>query len=317
MLSETVNGIRISDHNGIIASFHLPTGLAIGGVAGENAGTLRRALSFAAVSGGETPGAVIGRNNGAADRVYGTGLLVGSGSAPTNSGTPDRNGDLSFPWELNRNAGRAAFTVQDGATVVAGNRGLPIPVRLPVNGEPLYVLSGSAVTLDTSDFTDPVCALNGIYFEGTTFTAPDADGVVTITENTGCTEHNFDLCVPEDETTHRWVCGNNPAHFKTEPHRFAGELCADCGAAYTSHPHRYEWQEEQRAFVCAECGLKRHAAGDIDGDGVLTTGDVVMLLRYLNGWDVDPDLDAADFSGDKTVSIYDAILILRVLAGLE
>ena len=52
---------------------------------------------------------------------------------------------------------------------------------------------------------------------------------------------------------------------------------------------------------------------DLDGDGELTTADVSYLLQYLVGYDLELDADAADVNGDGLVTIYDAVVMMRTL----
>ena len=80
------------------------------------------------------------------------------------------------------------------------------------------------------------------------------------------------------------------------------------------HTHQYVWSDAEQAFLCV-CGERIAAPGDPDGDGLLTTADATLIMRYLNGWQTALDPAKADFSGDGKVSIYDAVLILRALAG--
>ncbi|MBR5252533.1 MAG: hypothetical protein IKV39_01510 [Clostridia bacterium] len=56
--------------------------------------------------------------------------------------------------------------------------------------------------------------------------------------------------------------------------------------------------------------------GDADGDGTVSSGDAVAILRYLAAYEVENFVaDAADFDGDDTISSGDAVAILRYLAG--
>ena len=56
--------------------------------------------------------------------------------------------------------------------------------------------------------------------------------------------------------------------------------------------------------------------GDADGDGEVSSGDAVAILRKLAGYEVENfSVEAADFDGDGEVSSGDAVAILRKLAG--
>ena len=59
-----------------------------------------------------------------------------------------------------------------------------------------------------------------------------------------------------------------------------------------------------------------HIKGDLDGDGVLTSLDVTLLVRYLAGWDVKADI--ADLTDDGAINNRDAIALIKLIAdGIE
>ena len=54
--------------------------------------------------------------------------------------------------------------------------------------------------------------------------------------------------------------------------------------------------------------------GDADDNGVITSYDAVLILRYVNGWDMSSysfNPLAADVDGNGVITSYDAVLILR------
>ena len=55
--------------------------------------------------------------------------------------------------------------------------------------------------------------------------------------------------------------------------------------------------------------------GDANGDGVVNSRDATRILRYVAGYEVEIDLEAADANGDGTVNSRDATRILRYVAG--
>lgn len=56
--------------------------------------------------------------------------------------------------------------------------------------------------------------------------------------------------------------------------------------------------------------------GDLDGDQVVTTSDVIILRRYLaGGYEISIDNRAADVNGDGIINTADVITIRRYLAG--
>jgi len=55
--------------------------------------------------------------------------------------------------------------------------------------------------------------------------------------------------------------------------------------------------------------------GDLDGDGVLSNIDVMMLMTYLAGGDVTIDPSLADMNGDGQVNNIDIMLMMTIIAG--
>ncbi|MBR6951048.1 MAG: hypothetical protein IKH56_04885 [Oscillospiraceae bacterium] len=55
--------------------------------------------------------------------------------------------------------------------------------------------------------------------------------------------------------------------------------------------------------------------GDANGDGTVNAMDATRVLRYVAGYSVTIDLEAADANGDGTVNAMDATRILRYVAG--
>jgi hypothetical protein len=61
--------------------------------------------------------------------------------------------------------------------------------------------------------------------------------------------------------------------------------------------------------------VKNIIYGDVNGDGVITNVDAMLIMQYINGWAVDTDNSAADVDGDGFVTINDAILIMQYVNG--
>ena len=59
---------------------------------------------------------------------------------------------------------------------------------------------------------------------------------------------------------------------------------------------------------------RKVANGDTNGDGTVDAKDVTILRRYLAGWSVDIQLDAADLNGDGEVNAKDVTVLRRQLA---
>ena len=58
-------------------------------------------------------------------------------------------------------------------------------------------------------------------------------------------------------------------------------------------------------------------SGDIDGNGKVNLQDSALLRRYLAGWDVTIDKNAADVDGNGKVNLQDSALLRRYLAGWD
>lgn len=89
-------------------------------------------------------------------------------------------------------------------------------------------------------------------------------------------------------------------------------------------PHRdgYRFIGWDKDFSCVNSDLQIYAlyekivlVGDANGDGVTNTLDAVIILRYMAGWSVKPDLTAADVDSNGTVNTLDAVYVLRYVAG--
>lgn len=55
--------------------------------------------------------------------------------------------------------------------------------------------------------------------------------------------------------------------------------------------------------------------GDVNNDGLVNTGDVLFILRYLADDDITIDLTAADINGNGSITTADATYLLRHIAG--
>ena len=57
--------------------------------------------------------------------------------------------------------------------------------------------------------------------------------------------------------------------------------------------------------------------GDVNGDGQVDLIDVILLARYLAGWDVVIDEVAADVYRDGELNLKDVVILRRFLAGWD
>jgi hypothetical protein len=60
---------------------------------------------------------------------------------------------------------------------------------------------------------------------------------------------------------------------------------------------------------------KSYIPGDVNRDGSVKLNDALLLRRYVAGWNVEIDLDAADVNRDGSVKLNDALLLRRYVAG--
>ncbi len=76
--------------------------------------------------------------------------------------------------------------------------------------------------------------------------------------------------------------------------------------------HSYDGEDDT---VCSVCGALKSdiAIGDVNGDGVINNRDSVLLVRYLNDWDVTIFEEASDTNGDGLINNRDYVLLVRYL----
>ena len=63
--------------------------------------------------------------------------------------------------------------------------------------------------------------------------------------------------------------------------------------------------------------VQSYKPGDVSGDGQVKLNDAILLRRYVAGWDVEIDENAADVNRDGQVKLNDAILLRRYVAGWD
>ena len=70
---------------------------------------------------------------------------------------------------------------------------------------------------------------------------------------------------------------------------------------------------------CSDCGAEKppYTPGDCNEDGQISKADLLRLQKYLAGWDVEINLDAADCNGDGNVSKADQLRLQKYLAGWD
>ena len=92
--------------------------------------------------------------------------------------------------------------------------------------------------------------------------------------------------------------------------------CLDCGAVtqetLPAKGHTYQ------NGVCTVCGETEYLLGDLNGDGLVTSADAVLLSRSLTDLAelTAEQQKAADINGDGVITSADAVILVRFLAEL-
>jgi hypothetical protein len=68
--------------------------------------------------------------------------------------------------------------------------------------------------------------------------------------------------------------------------------------------------------TCTGCGAADSVPGDVNGDEKINSLDGLLLMRYLNGWNVNiASPEAMDVNGDGKVNSLDGLILMRYLNG--
>ena len=74
--------------------------------------------------------------------------------------------------------------------------------------------------------------------------------------------------------------------------------------------------DDEKDHECNECGYIAYIAGDLTGDDKINSLDGLLLMRYLNGWNVNiASPEAMDVNGDGKVNSLDGLILMRYLNG--
>ena len=91
-------------------------------------------------------------------------------------------------------------------------------------------------------------------------------------------------------------------------------VCTTCGQPKELFDHIFDPQDDT---VCTICG-PLHTPGDVNSDGNINSLDGLMLMRYLNGWEVNGISEIAmDVSGNGNVDSLDGLILMRYLNGWD
>ena len=92
------------------------------------------------------------------------------------------------------------------------------------------------------------------------------------------------------------------------------ETCNGCSETRKA-PHIYD---DSKDLICNDCGQERppYSPGDVTGDDKINSLDGLLLMRYLNGWNVNiASPEAMDVNGDGKVNSLDGLILMRYLNG--
>lgn len=56
---------------------------------------------------------------------------------------------------------------------------------------------------------------------------------------------------------------------------------------------------------------------DVNSDGKTNSRDAALLMQYINGWNVNPDITVADINKDSQINTKDYVLLMRYINGWE
>ena len=151
----------------------------------------------------------------------------------------------------------------------------------------------------TSSVTrQPTCTQNGIR----TYTCSCGDSyteAIPVVGHTYSAQVTHPTCTAQGYTTHTCtVCGHSyrDSYTSAKGHSFKDGTCTECGS---KDPDEL-------------------MPGDLDGDGLISSADAVMLARYLVDLTdlTDKQLQAADVDRDGAITSGDSVRLARFLAGV-
>ncbi len=134
--------------------------------------------------------------------------------------------------------------------------------------------------------------------------------VITIpatAESSGLAVKICDVCDDICDTKSVSFCGNH-------------EFCEEFTEIAATHE-----RNGIKTKTCEACGhsvseiipklTSGESSGDVNGDGRVNVGDIVLMAQYLSMWSIELDESIADVSGDGAFNIADLVLLAQYLAG--
>ncbi len=89
-------------------------------------------------------------------------------------------------------------------------------------------------------------------------------------------------------------------------------VCVESRKTYTVH-------SLDDNYNCVDCGVQveSYRVADINNDGKINTRDYVIVVRYINDWDIDITINAADVNGDGVINGRDCALLIQYINGWD
>lgn len=212
----------------------------------------------------------------------------GENSGPSAPSNPDGSGDavsqnVTFDPFLSR-----TIQIENGSAPVGEK------VRVDVAVDAADV-AGYELGLDWNESVVNLTDVEGADLTAPTANIDDANGTATFTQGEGYSVNKPVLATLVFNVTAEGKADISIDDSETALFDFAGEtidtLAYDAGTVESSVPGN----------------------GDVNGDGTVNAGDVVLLQRYIVGHDVTIDLEAADVDGDGDIDPADVIAIKKKL----
>lgn len=160
-------------------------------------------------------------------------------------------------------------------------------------------------TTETRNAYAATCTTNG--YTGDTYCTTCGEKVRTGSTIACIGSHSYTNSCDKDCNT----CGEERrvTHTYSDDCDAKCDICSHTRIALIDHNFNSEG-------VCEVCGALNSIPGDVTGDEKINSLDGLMLLRYLNGWDVNiASPEAMDVNGDGKVNSLDGLILMRYLNG--
>lgn len=186
-----------------------------------------------------------------------------------------------------------------------GNLGKTVDVTVSLANNPGIIGTRFTLSYDTSKLS-LTAVNNGSVFADSTFISSDSisampytvyweDALASSNNTSNGTLVTFTFKVLDNAET-----GSTPI-----------EITVDDGSTFN-----YDLDNVKFVAVNGSVDISNRTPGDVNGDGVVNSKDLVILRRYLANWNnVEIDERNSDVNGDGVVNTKDVVIIKRYLAG--